>query len=311
MKLLLLGQNDGVWKAGDRDGTYMSGFEAWCFCPGVDGAYINAKLATVADVRSADIIMAGPGNTRDEDIIPELLGLQQTRGSAKWITMMDDARDCVPVDPPVRALLDGSDLVNVLNPRTLEFFRAITKTRCEAIGIPYPAEAVRKLARTDAKDIFIASRFYHPEHSSLEALVAAPLAEELGVRACVMYKESRFVDSRLQSYEERSAEEYLKLLAANAKVFINLDQRYTWGRDVLDCAALQIPCVVTRSTAHAERFFPDLAVNDAYDFARARFLVRAMYHNEPWYDKIRSNIPMELFEPYTRASMWKRLMEVL
>jgi hypothetical protein len=312
MKMLLLGHSSGEWSAKDRPHwkAYMSGIESWCM--GFDGDYCHSKLCTPEKLQQYDLIIANADNARGTSMIPELLRLQQHRRSdQKWVTLIEgDARDYLPVLPGIPELFNGSDLVNVLNPRTLEFFRSITKTRCEVIGIPYPAEQIRSLAKPGGRDIFIASRFYHEEHSTLDTLVAAPLAEELGVKACMMFKEAKYNDSRFKCYEEREMRDYLKLIGETARVFINLDLRYTWSRDVLDCAALRIPCISTMATAHADKLFPSLLLDEAFDFTRVRELVRRLYEDQEFYGHV-TDISLDRMDEFSHENMNKKLLSYL
>jgi hypothetical protein len=67
---------------------------------------------------------------------------------------------------------------------------------------------------------------------------------------------------------ETSTREYLTAMGEDA-IWLNLDERYTWGRYVLDAAALGVPIVTTRSTGHGQVLFPRTTVETAFSIDNA------------------------------------------
>jgi hypothetical protein len=80
-----------------------------------------------------------------------------------------------------------------------------------------------------------------------------------------------------------SIKPYLELLS-NYSIMLNLDERYTWARNVLDCAALQIPCISTANTLHAKELFPELIVTNLYDFENTKKLLYRLLEDSSFYD---------------------------
>ena len=103
---------------------------------------------------------------------------------------------------------------------------------------------------------------------------------------------------------------YFELLSETAFAFVDLDHRYTWARDVLDCAALQIPCIATVSTGHVVDFFPELVVQNEFAVEYARELLSRLYEDEAFYQRC-SNVPIELLEPLSPQSMREKLLAAL
>ena len=96
-------------------------------------------------------------------------------------------------------------------------------------------------------------------------------------------------------------------ITGNSLLWINLDDRYTWGRNVLDAAALQIPVISTRSTGHAEEFFPETLVDDEFDIDTAINIGKRLITDEEFYKSV-TDIPLEKFEHLSHESMKKTLL---
>ena len=67
---------------------------------------------------------------------------------------------------------------------------------------------------------------------------------------------------------------------------MNLDSRYTWGRYVLDAAALCIPIITTTATYHGPIFFPETTVPHAMDIDRAIEIGKRLTSDRDFYQHV-------------------------
>ena len=332
MKLLLLGGNPGFWHHTDRphDRNIMSGIEAWVFA--FDGDHCNTLDATQELVNRYDLII---GNTNRGAYRPKLLELQRNRKKGiRWVTLIEaSASEYLALDNITKEILDGSDLVNVINRNSLDFFRFCTSTRCEYIGIPYPADHIRKTFLSEnRRDVWLPSNLYSLPASWSSALAAIPVTKKFGTHAHGFFRKDTpaklkksFITRKKKLSEgekenillrdiffhhEMNMPEYFQTLSNTGFAFMNLDHRFTWARDVLDCAALQIPCIATPSTGHAEVFFPNLLVRNEFAVREASELLDRLYSDRAFYDKC-ANIPIERLEHLSPQNMKQKLLESL
>jgi hypothetical protein len=334
MKTLLLGGNTGFWRAEERayERDVMSGIEAWVFA--MDGDHCNTLDATPELVDQYDLIIA---NTNGGFYPGKQLALQNGRRSGiKWVSLIEGcATDYLTPNYTQKKIFEASDLVNVINRHSLDFFRIYTTARCEYIGIPYPAASIRKKFTPGERcDVWTPSNFYNDRNPCSSVLAALPVIERHG-RQCHGFKRKPAVKRRWHSFlhkpriDPKSAEplfagllnsvvfhdevglgDYFKTLSETVYAFVNLDHRYTWARNVLDCAALQIPCIATRSTGHVEDFFPALTVEDEFSVRKTRELLERLYSDEEFY-KSCASVPIELLEPLSHENMKRKLLAAL
>ena len=334
MKTLLLGGNPGFWHASEHtnDRDVMSGIEAWVFA--MDGDHCNTLEATPELINRYDLVI---GNTNGGLYYPKLLALQQGRRSrVQWVSLIEGcATEYLAPVFILKKILDGSDLVNVINRRSLEFFRLCTTARCEYIGIPYPAANIRKqFLPGDRRDVWTPSNLYNARASCSSVLAALSVTERLG-RTCHGFMRRQVMKKRklpflsasrtnqkdveppcaglLNSvvfHQEMNMAGYFQTLSNSAFAFVNLDHRYTWARDVLDCAALQIPCIATRATGHAEDYFPSLTVGNEFAVPEAAELLERLYFDKEFYERS-ACVPIELLEPLSHESMKRKLLAAL
>ena len=142
-RVLVLGGNPSPWRAQDKpaDAASMSGIEAWVYA--FNGDYRQGKTAKQHDIAGYDIVF---GNT-NLDSLAHLLSLAESRPAGqKWVILIEgSATDYVYPRADVVRLFNAGDLVNVINKHSVDLFRGMTTSRVEYIGIPYPAEEIRKL----------------------------------------------------------------------------------------------------------------------------------------------------------------------
>ncbi len=248
----------------------------------------------------------------DRSQIPKLRELQdQKNPSVKWVSLIERcATDYLPADPVLKQLLDGSDLVNVINKHTTGFFRALTTARCEYIGIPYQGEAIR-------------ARFSVPIQYRKPYIMLPPYVDPPGITHNASYLAAKgagmkmfgaqrnrfnYNDSSYLNFPYMEPIPYLTF-EAESFAFMNLDHRYTQGRNVLDCAALGIPCIATRSTGHAQDFFPSLMVADEFCTEEAAMKLQWLHADD--YYALCANTPMEHFAQYTYDAIREKILTYL
>jgi hypothetical protein len=188
----------------------------------------------------------------------------------------------------------------------------LTKSKVEYIGIPYPVEGVKKFItpiEKRNKRVFLCAQLLRRWNDYLAA-------KEIGI-ACYGYETRITRDvKRLLSgfintgsftwdreanikkakafYHESSLDvreftkNFEKYFTENSDSFfwMNLDSRYTWGRFVLDAAALRIPIISTASTYHSEIFFPQTTVAHAMDIERAIEIGKRLISDPDFYEDV-------------------------
>ena len=89
-----------------------------------------------------------------------------------------------------------------------------------------------------------------------------------------------------------------------------MDPRYTWGRYILDAAALQVPVIATRSTGHAETFFPELMLENEFEIEKTQDLVLRLFRDKEFYQSV-ATIPLEKFNHLLPETKKKELLTIL
>jgi hypothetical protein len=329
-RVLVLGGNLGRWKASDleHDRATINGIEAWVFA--FDGEYINGLEATPEDIARFDIVI-GNTNTTYLNHYAKLSANRPSR--TKWVSLIEgDAIQYSRPMPGLQATLDNSDLVNVINTHSLPLFGALTKTKVAEVGIPYPAESVRGFMVPKDKrkrEAFICSRlgsrvndylvaknlsigyFGYERRVSRTWQNARTLWKLRTADARVYQKKAAayYSDPNLEIRQETSIAEYYPK-NANALLWVNLDDRFTWARFVLDAATLGIPIITTESTAHGPRLFPETTVRSALDVQQAIEIGRRLISDDAFYQRV-SDYPQGMLDHLRPERIRERLLEVL
>jgi hypothetical protein len=329
-RVLLLSGNPGSWHASDRlhDAATMNSTEAWVFAFG--GSYMNIETATPRDLAGYDIVIGNTDKPHDK-----LLRLAESRpASAKWVTLLEgSATDYLRPMPHIQQLLDTADLVNVINKHSTEFFRMMTETRVEYIGIPYPAAEIRKLATPIAErtrgvylcplltlrwsEVFVARKLGLPYYGFEHRLSRRLNTIRKYLRKYRSLDPQHLIDKAKQLYDEpsldvsreRSLPDHMHS-NGQALFWLNFDPRYTWGRNVLDAAALGVPVIATRSTGHAEDFFPQLMLENPFELEKACAYAKHLIEDKEYYKEV-STIPLERFEHLKPEVMKAKLLQAL
>lgn len=330
-RVLVLGGNTLPWKASERphEAATMTGIESWVHAFG--GDYLCGMDATPSIISKYDIVI---GNT-NLTFIPHLLTLAESRPKeTKWVALIEGSgTDYLKPLPGVPNIFDASDLVISINKYTTGLFRAMTRTPVEYIGIPFPAETIRTLSTPIDKrrneiylspfllnrwsEVYVARRAQIPYYGIERRLTRKvktllPNLKKYRTidpryfmnKAAKLYNEPTLSIRRESSLEEHFRNE------GSAMLWLNFDERYTWGRNVLDAAALQIPIISTRSTGHQEDFFPQLLLETPFELEKALALTTQLLGDEEFYREV-STIPLERFAHLSPEYMSTRLLSLL
>lgn len=331
-RVLVIGGNPLNWKTRDipTRKDVMNGVEAWAFA--FWGDYKGYGIVKDKDIAEYDIIIA---NTNIEFLREYLRLREKLPANSKWVALIEgSASDYLKPQLYIKDALDSAHAVNCINRHSLSFFRALTTSRVEYLGIPYPAENIRKFAvpynlrkkevlicptlSTRLNDYLVARElgleFYGFEKvltRKLRALVHNYKNHRTFLNKYAVFDKVRglYKDSSLQIKPMAPLENIFKITGSSL-FWLNLDDRYTWGRSVLDAAALQIPVISTRSTGHAEEFFPEISVDDEFDFQNAVKIGKRLINDEEFYKSV-TDIPLEKFEHLSHESMKKTMLSWL
>lgn len=303
VRALIVGGNRQSWKWSDRqdDADVVNGIEAWVYA--LRGEYVWGGRLRQEHLSQFDIIIL--------NLNPEFLArfdqlLQSDLPRGRVIGLYEGG--LADLDSRWRLwsrVADRCDLVIAINGHGLSYLRSLTTTPVEHIGIPYPVGGVRRY-RTSIEqrrpEILLCSPLLS---RPLDYLAARPLGlvmigyektfarrlheirrhRTLDRRIYTRRAEDLYADPKLHVLEETTPQRYLRR-GGMARIWMNLDPRYTWGRMVLDGAALGVPVISTRETWHGPTLFPDLVVSSPYDIAGATMIARRLLQDEGFYREV-------------------------
>ncbi len=332
-KVLVLGENLGRYKASERPQhrDFMTGIEAWVYA--FEGEFCNIYDCTQDYVNKFDIVI---GNTDFPPKYQEKLAqLCLGRNSkVKWVSLIEGcAKEYLRPMKHIKDIFDASDLINVINKHSLPLFKSITSTRSEYIGVPYPVENVYKLRKEikdRKKEVFIAPMLLkrwndhlvakesglpyfgieEREHRTIRN-IPAMLKKYNTINGNVRMDLAReyYKDKDLNIKRAYSLKDYFKELS-KTYFWINLDDRYTWARYVLDAATLGIPIITTKSTGHGETLFPELTLDNEFDTEKAIRLAQRLAQDEAFYLQ-NANPDISLLEGFSYENMKFKLIAAL
>lgn len=308
-RVLVSGGKDGRWSAAGRtlDDSLCTGVQSWVYA--FNGDYIGHRDLVRRDLDRYDIVIMNTNHP-----LPPLVRLAQDRpASIKWVSLIEGSADeYFTPNTHLRTLLDLSDLVNVINRHSLPLFQALTKRKVEYIGLPYPVDGVRKLAtpiHARSKRVFLCTLLlrrwndylvaketglpYYGYETGKSCEARQLLSEFIRTGSISLDKEANiknagtvYNDSRLAV--RKFTKDLKKYFTENSDPYfwIDLDPRYTWGRFVLDAAALAMPIISTTSTYHSEMFFPQTTVAQAMDLERAIDIGKRLTRDPDFYEHV-------------------------
>jgi hypothetical protein len=121
--------------------------------------------------------------------------------------------------------------------------------------------------------------------------------------------ERLYNDARLEVRFASGLEEFFAL-NSQAVLWLNLDDRHTWGRYVLDAATLGIPIITTTATGHAEHCFPETTVPTEFSLPEAVQLGKRLLADRQWYVQV-STQAFDYVQAFAPAAMVQKLLALL
>lgn len=334
-RFLLLGGNGGKWNALDRPNgiNECNGIEAWCYA--FKGDYRNTLDAKPGDIKNYDIVMVNLNYLSKARQFEHILRLTESRSSdTKWIAMIEgSATDYLKPNRQLSELFSMCDLVNVINEPSLPYFKTITDTRAEFIGIPYPVDSVagyktpvEKRKRKAFMSAFLLSRYCDylvVKNSGLDYFgfeyrikrTLKRLKYNLSTYGSLkkynqLEKAGRiYNDSKLKIFSDMFFADYLGTIS-DSYIAVNLDFRYTWSRFVIDSAVLGIPMITTKSTGHGQLFYPETTIDNEFQISRAIELRDMLLNDFDFYRRV-AEYPADKLDWLKHQNMKEKLMNSL
>ncbi|MFA6570602.1 MAG: hypothetical protein WCT77_05135 [Bacteroidota bacterium] len=329
LRVLILHWNRGRWTANDmRESKKLcTGVERWVFA--MDGDYCNTLEIKEKELLNYDIVILN-SDINHPKYFRKICKLVENRPKGvTWITLVEGDMSIYKPDKNLQKVFDNSDFVVCINKYTKEFWEKFTKTKVEFIGVPYPVDEVRKLSIKTEKRLkqciicpslliryqdFLVARELGIDMIGFEKRFSHKFKTVFKNRTLkrdfyLQKAEKIYQGNNLKILLEKSFEKYFNF-TANSFIMINLDNRYTWGRYVLDAAALQIPIITTISTGHGLDLFPELCLDNENQIEKAIEIGKRLIENKDFYEHV-SNIPIEKLDIYKEDYMKKKLLKFI
>lgn len=328
VKALLLGGNRQAWSWNERlhEEGVTNGIEAWVHA--LRGDYRQGKTFRAEDLERYDLVILNLGISQLERYQSVLSNRATNR--TKVVALHEGG--LAELHQPWRPwsqVADLCDLVIAINGHGVSFMQALTSTPVVFIGIPYPVDGIRGYSVAIEERRHEVLLCAPPLVRPLDYLAARPLglpmyAYESTIRRNVrdvwahrtLNKEfylnrarGLYADPNLEVLPQTGLVGFLEK-AARTKLWMNLDTRYTWGRYVLDAAALGVPVITTRETWHGDILFPELVVSSPYDIDGATQLARRLLNDPEFYREVVEYAARGL-DPYRPEVATERLMAEL
>lgn len=335
-RVLLIGGNRGRWTWNERlhDAPYDNGIEAWVHA--TQGTHVDHASVTLDDVNGHDVVICNTnGLFKPKEALRYIRLAERRRSGVAWVSLLEgDMRDYMVPSTLVHQAFEASDLVISINRHATEALQRLTSTPVRCIGIPYPVEGVMSCATPVAKRMrrvhvcaFLMKRWN-------DALVARQLGLPVDGYHVRMHRRvselltnwkrfgtlfdkgaparqalSMYRDMDLTVHPESRMSDYYASMGRSA-LWINLDERYTWARYVLDAAALGVPIVTTRSTGHGDVLFPETTVETPFDVVDAVARCRRLLDDPDHYENV-SRYAQEHIWQYDAAKVVRDLYAAL
>ena len=324
-----MGGNPGRWNYTNPDPPYRiaNGVEAWAIA--LKGDWIGRKMPTSAEIEDYDLVIA---NLNPANIPSYLQLIRRKPAKQRWVALIEGCGfDYLDASPPLRELMNLCNLVANINLHTTAYLQHLTTTPVEWIGIPYPIQQVKEFETSP--DLHRNEVLICPRQQRTPSFL---VAEALGVPVRAYFQKVSRTPKNLKLYLEegyfgkdlrvkRWLEEKNSTLkigelerdmptfwrdGGGCKLWVNLDPRYTWGRFVLDAAALGVPIISTKSTAHASILFPETTVDNAFCIDEAIDIGKRLLSDEAFRLKViqTSQAGLQEFSP---ESCVNRLLKAL
>ena len=324
-----MGGNPGRWNYQNPDAAYRiaNGVEAWVFA--LKGDWIGRKMPEPSEIQDYDLVMANlnPPN------LPAYLRLMQSKPAGqKWVALIEGCGyDYLDASPMMREAMDRCDLVANINRHTTEFIRHLTKTPVEWIGIPHPSESIRQFstpAEEQRNEVLICPRQQRAPSFAVAEGLGIPIrayfqkVSRTPKNIGIYLKEGYFgSDLRVKKWLEIESEvrkigdieremPVFWREGGACKLWINLDPRFTWGRFILDAAALGVPIISTVSASHSSLLFPETTVENVFCVDEAIEIGKRILSDEPFRKRV-IQFAQNGLEAFSPEACVKRLCSAL
>lgn len=325
-KTLVLGENPGSWLHDDPNPPFSNtnGVEAWVFA--MQGRYQGPGVDSLGD---AEIVI---GNLKRSMFSTYLELISKRKSGVKWISLIEGCgEDYLDYMPHLKQILDQSDLVIAINEHTLPFFRKLTDTPVELLGVPYPVDFMRgrrKPLSERRNEVLIC-----PKVKRLPSVLVAQKAEmPMRMYGPKLHRKLKTMKHFIKHGSSAAKEFYLDQIRQGAgplatevhfersmhdffedvsfcRYWINLDPRYTWARYVLDGAALGTPVISTMNTVHTSKLFPELTVPTVFDTEKAIEMAIRLREDRYWQQVVEA--ADSCLDDYSYASCRAKLLRAL
>ncbi len=335
-RVLVVGGNSGEWSAEQKpqEARYVNGVEAWVYA--TNGRYASHQRFHSSQFDNVDIVIVNLNQIADPGRLKHMRYLAENRPSrVQWVTLLEgDMRDYLKPREHLRELFAASTMVNCINRHATAFIQELSSAPVHMIGIPYPVDGVRsQMTPINQRELraqicpFVLQRWseYHVARklnipiSGMERRLtrkARRLLDNYLNYGSAWDKfhqfksaEKLFTDPPIQMQHEAWFETYYRQ-CGSAKLWLNLDERYTWGRYVLDAAALGVPIISTLSTGHADILFPETTVATPFDVETAYTLAQRLLNDEQFYARVVEHAQQGI-EEYAVDKVTKKLYQAL
>ena len=302
-RAVVLNEFAGRWNYADPPEMFVnaSGVAAWALA--LKGDYWGGNAPSPSELGAYELVVANLFPTHIAAYAR--LAAARPRG-VKWVSLIEGSGELYYDEVPgLREALDHSDLVISINRHTTPLIQALTSTPVHYHGIPYPVEAMRarrvplsarrpevllcpRSLRTPSIEVVkrcgLTVRAYAPKVSRKVSNVPKYIREGRYSKDIEVRKlEALLPQGSIVGYEKYDAPYFAE--TAGCLLWVNLDPRFTWGRFVLDAAALGIPIVSTESTGHGSLLFPKTTVKDAFQVKDAIDIAQRLVEDGSFYEE--------------------------
>lgn len=351
-RVLVLADAKGRWSSNKHThSTFPIASEAWTLAFNGDYYFIgdaDLKLISNYDIIITNLSITCPHYTK---LLDKLVNLCQSRlKHVKWVTsLLDDGTDYLTAESKLKILLDSSDLVNCSNRHIVSLLKAITTTKVELIGYPYPLNNISRLALPidlQQKKIFICPpllsrvneyqvakqtglqmegyeyrydwnfgniiqefKKYYNIVRNEQSPIKKTIANLTNPLKYIDMAKAYYQDSNLIINQHLPPNRFYRAYN-NSMIWLDIDNQYSSGRYVLDAAALKIPIITTKSTGYAEELFPYTCLNNEFELDKAIELCHRLIEDESFYKQV-SDYPDGKLEHLTAENMKITLLTAL
>jgi hypothetical protein len=333
-RVVVLGSRKGRFRAdspGEKE-LILNAHEAWAYAFGCD--YINIFSAKLSDLENYDLAIFN-SEYKEEKYLFKLQELINKRPATTKAAILIEGLASYYIKPQfiTRELFDSADLIININRHTTSFFAALTKTKVEYIGVPYPVDVISRYRIPIEKrnrrvficpflldrwnDYHVAREIGLPYYGyekrisrTIKSLLKNKGKQQLLNPNYRMDKaKSVYNDPKLEVIKNVSIFDFFNQ-NNNSYIWVNLDDRYTWGRYVLDAAALNIPIITTKSTGHGEDLFPETTLDNEFIIDEAIEIGQRLARDEDFYRYV-AEYPNGRMEHLKPEAMKNKLLSIM